>query len=70
MKVGRFFVEGGGDGGTIDVRGEVHEVDILGEGAHSPSKMTMKKTIKTTMKTTRKIPRKMTTKIQGRREEQ
>jgi hypothetical protein len=37
MKVGRFFVEGGGDGGTIDAKGEVHEVDLVGEGAHNPS---------------------------------
>jgi hypothetical protein len=37
MKIGRFSVEVGGDGGTIDAKGEVHEVDLVGEGAHNPS---------------------------------
>jgi hypothetical protein len=37
MKVGRFFVEGGGGGGTIDAKGKVHEVNFVGEGAHNSS---------------------------------
>jgi hypothetical protein len=37
MKFGQFFVVGGSNGVTINAKGEVHEVDLVGEGAHNPS---------------------------------